>query len=193
MDRALAETAPFWPPIARAYGLIWQAAHVLGQAEGQPPAEVQADFARVRRTIGLVKRHCGPLEDALTHFLKVTRSYAPGLFHCYTHPRIPRTNNDLEQCFGQYRQHERRTTGRKRGTPYTVLRGSVRMLATIASRRQPVSAAALVPQDVAAWQTLRQTIRKRFARRAQGLRFRRDPAAYLKRLEEQFLTSSLPV
>ena len=187
------ETAPLWEPIQRAYPLIWQAAHVLGNAVGHPAAQVQADFTRVRRTIGLVKRHCGPLEDALTHFLKVTRSYQAGLFHCYRDVRIPRTNNDLEQCFGQHRQHERRATGRKRGTPHTVLRGPVRLLTGIASRMHTFSATELAPRDLAEWQATRQTIRKRFALRAQGLRFRRDPDAYLTRLEEQFLTSSLPV
>lgn len=187
------ETAPLWEPIQRAYPLIWHAAHVLGNAAGHPAAQVQADFTRVRRTMGLVKRHCGPLEDALTHFLKVTRSYAPGLFHWYTNPLIPRTNNDLEQCFGRHRFHERRTTGRKRGTPHTVLRGPVRLLTGIASRMHTVSATALAPRDVAQWQATRQAIQKRFALRAQGLRFRRDPDAYLTRLEEEFLRSSLPV
>ena len=49
---------------------------------------------------------------ALVHFRKVTRSYWPGLFHCYNLPDLPRTNNDLEQFFGAYRSHDRRTTGR---------------------------------------------------------------------------------
>jgi hypothetical protein len=154
---------------------------------------VRADFTRVRRTIGLVKRHCGAQEAALTHFLKVTRSYASGLFHCYANPLIPRTNNDLEQCFGQHRYHERRASGRKRGTPYTVLRGPVRVVSGVASRLNRFTAADLAPASLSAWQSLRQSIRKRFALRAQGLRFRRDPVTYLRELEEQFLTSGLPI
>jgi hypothetical protein len=189
----LDETAALWEPIRRAYALVWQAATVLGNAAERSATEVQAAYLRVRRQIGLVKRHCGALEGALTHFLKVTRSYGPNLFHCYAHPDIPRTNNGLEQCFGQHRHHERRTTGRKRGTPYTVLRGPVRLVTSVASRTRSWTAADLAPSRMAAWQDMRQSVRARFATRAQGLRFRRDPKAYLKHLEEQFLTSSLPV
>ena len=32
----------------------------------------------------------------LKQFLKVTRSYWPGLFRCYDTADLPRTNNDLE-------------------------------------------------------------------------------------------------
>ena len=55
----------------------------------------------------------GTLAEAVDHFLKVTRSYRPGLFHCYAVAGLPRTNNDLEQLFGAHRHHERRATGRK--------------------------------------------------------------------------------
>ena len=166
---------------------------MLDNGAGLPADQVQAAYLRVRRRMGRVKRHGGTLEGALTHFLKVTRSYAPGLFHCDTHLDIPRTNNGLEQCFGQHRHHERRTTGRKRGAPYTVLRGPVRLITSVASRLQRWTAAELAPSNVAAWREVRQAVRARFATRAQGLRFRRDPDAYLRGLEQQFLTSGLPV
>jgi hypothetical protein len=113
---------------------VHAAAHVLAKHDQQDRAAVHQAFVKVLRSIGVTKRHCGPLEDALTHFLKVTRSYRSGLFHCYDDSAIPRTNNDLEQCFGQHRFHERRATGRKRGAPSAVLRGSVRLVASVATR-----------------------------------------------------------
>ena len=70
------------------------AAHVLANPDQQDRAAVHQGFVKVLRSIGVTKRHCGPFEDALTHFLKVTRSYRSGLFHCYDDPAIPRTNND---------------------------------------------------------------------------------------------------
>src|ERR671929_1727683 len=94
---ALAATAELWEPIRRAYRWVREAAHVLANAEQRDRAEVQAAFVRILRSIGVTKRHCGPLEEALSHFLKVTRSYRNGLFHCYDDAAIPRTNNDLEQ------------------------------------------------------------------------------------------------
>ena len=63
----------------------------------------------------------------------------------------------------------------------------------VASRLQRWMAAELVPSSVAAWREVRQSVQARFATRAQGLRFRRDPDAYLRALEQQFLTSGLPV
>lgn len=190
--RALAETAEMWNPIRRAQRWAREAAHVLANHEGKEPADVKEAFVRVLRSIGVTKRHCGVLEDALTHFLKVTRSYRAGLFHCYDDEAIPRTNNDLEHCFGQHRYHERRATGRKSGAPSAVLHGSVRLVAGVATRLRPFTPADLEPRDRTRWQQLRQAVRCRFALRAQGRRFRRDPDAYLQQLEDDCLKRALP-
>jgi hypothetical protein len=66
--------------------------------------------------LGAMLRHrdsAASLSEAIEHFGKVTRSYRPGLFHCYAVTNLPRTNNDLEHEFGSQRYHERRATGRK--------------------------------------------------------------------------------
>ncbi|GCF11724.1 hypothetical protein KDI_52880 [Dictyobacter arantiisoli] len=57
-----------------------------------------------------------------------------GNIHCYDVPSLPRTNNDLEQCFGAVCHHERRATGRRGAVPGLVVRGSVRVVATLATR-----------------------------------------------------------
>lgn len=124
---------------------------MLANTDQQPGSAVRQAFVRVLRSIGVTKRHCGPLEAALTHFLKVTRSYRTGLFHCYADSDIPRTTNDLEQCFGQHRHHERRATGRKVGSPSAVLHGSVRLVAGVATRLRRFAAAELAPQDRERW------------------------------------------
>ena len=153
---------------------------------------VQRRFALVLQTMGLVKGRLGALEDGLNHFLKVTRSYRPGLFQCYEKLDLPRTNNDLEQLFGQHRHHERRATGRKRAPLSLVLRGSARLVAGVATRLRAYSTEDLMLRDPVRWRQLRGSIRQRFALRAQGQRFRRDPAAYLAQLEERALKRSLP-
>ena len=126
------------------------------------------------------------------HFLKVSRSYWPGLFHCYTVPELPRTNNDLEQFFGAYRYHERRATGRKVASPAVVLRGAVRLVACAATRLRPFTSEELAPATVSAWQELRHTLETRRHQRTQRRRFRRDPAIYLGKLEAQLLQLILP-
>jgi hypothetical protein len=52
----------------------------------------------------------GPFVD---HLLKKTKSYAPGLFHCYDDRKIPRTVNGLESINGSGKRHLRKATGRK--------------------------------------------------------------------------------
>jgi hypothetical protein len=192
VDKALTETTDFWKPIRSAFRWVHAAAHVLSNPEGHPPATVRRLFGRVLQTIGVVKGRLGPLTAALTHFLKVTRSYRPGLFHCYGVPDLPRTNNDLEQLFGQHRHHERRATGRKRAPLSTVLRGSARLVAGVATRLRARTVDDLVLHDPVAWRQLRRSIRQRFALRAQGQRFRRDPDTYLAGLEALALKQGLP-
>jgi hypothetical protein len=53
------------------------------------------------------------LRRAYDHILKTTFSYAPGLFHCYDIPDLPRTNNDRESEFRDLNRRLLRTTGQK--------------------------------------------------------------------------------
>lgn len=122
----------------------------------------------------------------------MTRSYWPGLFRCYTTPDLPRTNNDLEHCFGVVRYHERRATGRRGASPTLVVRGQVRLAAVVGAGGRPLAADELRPADLAAWRTLRQTLEQRQGARRAQTRFRRDPARYLAALEAALLKLSLP-
>ncbi len=42
----------------------------------------------------------GTLSPTIDHFVEITENFAPGLFQCYDVSDLPRTNNDLEYCFG---------------------------------------------------------------------------------------------
>jgi hypothetical protein len=175
-----------------AFGWVHRAAAVLRNKTGLDAVGVRR---RYRGLIGAIARHrqaSGRLADAFAHFRKVTRSYWPGLFHCYAVPDPPRTNNELEQLFGSYRYHERRASGRKVACPGTVVRGSVRIIAATATRLRAIEAADLVPSDLKAWQELRGSLERRQAVRTLGRRFRRDPVAYLRSLEETLIKEALP-
>ena len=150
---------------------------------------------RYRGLIASLARHlasCGGLATSFDHFRKVTRSYWAGLFRCYDTEGLPRTNNDLEQFFGSYRYHERRCSGRKVACPGTVVRGSVRLVAAAATRLRPIEVGDLIPSDLPAWRSLRGSLQRRQAVRTLGRRFRRDPAAYLKSLEDALIKEILP-
>jgi hypothetical protein len=133
----------------------------------------------------------GGLTAAVDHFLKVTVSYRPGLFHCYAVPDLPRTNNDLEHLFGSHRHHERRATGRKVASPSLVLRGSVRIVAATATRIVPFTARDLAT-DQARWFKLRSALETRRQARAARARFRPDQETYLADLEDRVCQQSLP-
>lgn len=133
-----------------------------------------------------------PLADALANFFKVTESYAPNLFHTYDKPGLPRTNNDLEHCFGSARWHERRATGRKGAVPGLVVRGPVRLLAAVAGLRQCFFVQALQVRDLQAWRDLRGKLSYREETRRMQFRFRKDPVAYLAALEDKLIKVRLP-
>ena len=105
---------------------------------------------------------------------------------------LPRTNNDLEQYFGSARYHERRATGRKVASPGVVVRGAVRVVASVATRLHHFCAADLQPTDVVRWYTLRDELETRQQSRRAQFRFRRAPDAYLATLEHKLLQLSLP-
>jgi hypothetical protein len=175
-----------------AFGWVHRAAAVLRNKRGLDAAGVKRRYRGLIAAIARHRRAAGRLAEAFAHFLKVTRSYWPGLFRCYEVEDLPRTNNDLEQFFGSYRYHERRASGRKVACPGTVVRGSVRLVASAATRLRPIGPEDLVPSDLKAWRELRGSLERRQAVRTLGRRFRRDPAAYLRSLEEALIKQTLP-
>jgi hypothetical protein len=188
----LTDPAALWPDVRVAYKWVHRVVHLLNN-------EAQLDGATVKRCmqglLGAMVQHraaAGTLATALAHFLKVPRSYWPGLFHCYDVPDLPRTNNALEQYFGAHRYHERRATGRKGAAPALVLSGSVRLIAAAATRLRPFSAWDLAPENSRAWHALRHELTTRRQQRTSRRRFRRNPASYLAGLEAALLKLTLP-
>ena len=192
LQRGLNDTASLWPDVQVTYGWVQRAAHILNHEDQLSEATVKQ---RLHGLLGAMTRHrakAGTLAPAVDHFLKVSHSYWPGLFHCYSVPDLPRTNNDLEQFFGAYRYHERRATGRKGASPALVLRGSVQLVAYAATRLRPFTGEELAPDQTQTWQELRQRLETRRQQRTHRRRFRRDPASYLAKLEADLLQLILP-
>lgn len=132
------------------------------------------------------------VRSQLEHFVKVTQSYRPGLFGCYTVADLPRTNNELEHLFGSHKYHERRASGRRRASAGLVVSGAARLVAGLATRLRPEALLELPGDYVAQWRRVRAELeQRREARRQQG-RFRGDPVQYLNKLEELLLQLSLP-
>ena len=192
MSKGLETTKPLWGPIAQGYSWVHRAARVLENGDGRDVLLVRREYRCLLAEMRRDQEVLGALAWVVQHFCKVTKSYWLGLFHCYETAEVPRTNNDLEQCFGSVRYHERRASGRKGAAPGLVVRGQVRLLAAVATRTREVRAEDLGPANVEAWRELREQLDVRQEARRRQLRFRRDPQAYLHALEERLLKPSLP-
>jgi hypothetical protein len=175
-----------------AYAWVHAAARLLNNNQGEEAATVRRRFDGLLGAMLRYRHQAGALVSAIEHFAKVTRSYRPGLFHCYAVPGLPRTNNDLEQLFGSQRYHERRVTGRKAASPAVVLRGEVRLIAAIATRQHPPAARDLGRVSRTQWSELRHRLEQRRHARTLRTRFRRNPHAYLAKLEQAARQLTLP-
>jgi ElaB/YqjD/DUF883 family membrane-anchored ribosome-binding protein len=102
----------------------------------QPATEVRrglsALLSKIREAARQAKDAVGA--EQLRRFVKVTKNWWGGWFHCYDSPDIPRTTNDLEHRFGSHRYPERRASGRKQASPGLVVQGAVRVVASLATR-----------------------------------------------------------
>jgi hypothetical protein len=188
----LKKTETLWPTIKHAYALVHQAAHVLANHDQESGEAVREHYEQLLATIREQRASLEPLGEAIDTFLKKTESYWPGLFHCYDVPDLPRTNNDLEHCFGSVRYGERRASGRRGAIAALVVRGPVRALTALALQRQCFLPRALAFADPEAWYSMREQLAFRREARRKQLRFRKNPAAYLAALEEVLLKRGLP-
>jgi hypothetical protein len=190
--KGLAATDAMWPAIQIAYGWVHRAARLLENEGGLAGSEVRRRMEDLLAEMRDGQAIVGALQPAVAHFLKVSASYWPGLFHCYDVDGLPRTNNDQEQYFGSARYHQRRASGRVHAAAATVVRGSVRVLASTASRLHIFGEYELRHPDPARWTSLRRSLELRQEARRQQGRFRKDPTAYLATLEARLLKPSLP-
>ena len=118
------------------------------------------------------------LEPFRRHLDTVSRSYWPGLFHCYEVPGLPRTNNELESHFRETRRRLLRTTGQQGQTQRTLQRqGAWELLSHPPTEAQLQEALRQTPAE-----DLTQE-RQRFAAHRQRFRLQRRS---LKQTQAQF-------
>jgi hypothetical protein len=194
LRRGLKETAALWPAVRATYKWVKRVARILKNEDQLPAKKVRRRLTQLLVRMRQAAATAGEpaVEAGLRHFLKVTQSYRPGLFHCYDSADLPRTNNDLEHAFGSHRYHERRASGRRRASPGLVVMGSARVVSGLATRLRPEEGLLLRDGYVADWQELRADLEQRRESRRKQRRFRQNPTAYLTELEHRCLQLSLP-
>src|SRR5215831_1298001 len=113
-----------------------------------------------------------------SHLDKVSRSYWPGLFHCYDVPGLPRTNNELESRFRDTRRRLLRTTGQQGLTQRTLQRqGAWELLPCPPTEAQLLGALSQTPPEDLAQE------RQRFAEHRQRFRLQ---SRSLRQTQAQF-------
>jgi len=192
VQRGLAATATLWPEIRTTFAWVHQAATILDEEQTGTAGQRRQRLAGLLGAMSNHGKQLETLQPAVAHFVKVTRSYWLGLFHCYEVEDLPRTNNALEQLFGAHRYHERRASGRKGASPALVLRGAARVVAAVATRERDYTAKELAEAKREDWEQLRQELETRRERRAERTRFRRNPQVFLSQLEEKLIQLPLP-
>ncbi len=171
--------------------------HLHSEPRGKEPSEALVSFDSVQASpwfthLSARMRQAAAMSSELAvgaglrHFLKVTRSYRPGLFHRYDSAELPRTNNDLEKAFGSHRYHERCASGQRGASPSLAVMGSARVTLGLAIQQRPEEGLALRTGSVEWWQELLSKLDRQKARWQQR-RLHHDPSAYLEQLEQQCL------
>ena len=121
---------------------------------------------------------------------KYSQGFWKGLFTCYDHPLIPRTNNDLELFIKGIKRKHRRITGLRHWNRYILRHGELIVFVEnaindphVMSRLQSVSYEDY-RKEWECWYNRIQEHRKQ-------LRFRKNPQSYLQQLEDRWASGSL--
>jgi hypothetical protein len=123
------------------------------------------------------------------HLDKVSRSYWPGLLHCYESSGLPRTNNELESHCRETRRRLLRTTGQQGQTQRTLQRqGAWELLPHHSTEAKLQEALRQIPPEDLAPERLRVAAhRQRFRLQSRSLR---QTQAQFDQLRQQW--SELP-
>jgi hypothetical protein len=120
-----------------------------------------------------------------------TKGFWRGLFTCYNHSFLPRTNNDHERFYRQTKTRHRRMTGRRSWNEYILRNGEYIVLVDDALKQQDLSnRLGLVPYE--RYKVQRAQWNARLTESVLRRRFRRNPENYLKQLEEKFCMLVIP-
>jgi len=141
----------------------------------------------VTNLLAWVKQTYTKESDAIMvdNLLNYSRGFWKGLFTCYDHYYIPRTNNDLERFFRQTKASHRRITGLRNWNTYINRNGEMIVLVDDALRQEHViSRLRSVPFD--SYKAKKEQWDSRLSGVIQRKRFNKNPEQYLNDLEQKW-------
>jgi hypothetical protein len=147
LRQALTAMRPTYRELGVAADWLARLAAVLDPA-GQPArtgAQVRAEWEACLTDLERERQATPRLQTLGAHITKVSRSYAPGLFHTYDVPGLPRTNNARESEFRDLKRRLVTTTGQRGAVKRLLLRdGAWELIPTPASLAETLTAIAQV-------------------------------------------------
>ena len=150
LQQALQQVRADYRELRTAAGWLAQIADVL-DPDGKPvrtAAQVQQAWQQVLADIERQSIASPALERFAATMLKVSASYAPGLFHTYDIPDLPRTNNARESEFRELKRRLIRTSGQKGAVKRLLLRaGAWELIPGPSSLAETTAAIATVTRD----------------------------------------------
>jgi hypothetical protein len=147
LQRALQGVRADYRELHTAADWLAQLADVL-DPDGKPArtaAQVQAQWQQVLDDLETQSMGSPRLQRFGASILKVSDSYAPGLFHSYDVPDLPRTNNARESEFRDLKRRLIRTTGQQGAVKRLLLReGAWELIPGPSSQAETVAAISTV-------------------------------------------------
>jgi hypothetical protein len=115
-----------------------------------------------------------------------TKGFWKGLFTCYDHPHVPRTNNDHERFFRRMKTRHRRMTGLRSWNEYILRNGEFIVFVDDALNQSDIIRR-LSMVSYENFKKIRKQWHERLSESTKRRRFRKDPISYLRELEEKFV------
>jgi hypothetical protein len=180
LQAALSPFAETFQELQQGAAWLRDIAYILEPAATQPMSAAYV-AGQLRGYLDTVRRrpNVTPTLSAFgRHLDKVSRSYWPGLFHCYDVPGLPRTNNEIESRFRDTERRLLRTTGQKGLTQRTLQRQGIwELLPRPPTEAQLLKAVCQTPSEDLAQE------RRRFAAHRQRFRLQ---SRSLRQTQAQF-------
>lgn len=150
LHRARSSVHTDYTLLRQAAGWLTHIADLLDPDEKPPRsgAQVQQALFAYLREIERESQDSPCLRRFFNKIHQTTLNYAPGLFHCYDIPALPRTNNDRESEFRDLNRRLLSTTGQKGLVKRIIQReGAWELLSRPASLRDTINALSHVDPD----------------------------------------------
>lgn len=166
LQAALRAVRADYQDLRQAADWLTQIADVLDPA-GKPArtgAEVRAEWEQSLHELKTAAQASPRLQGFADKISQVSESYAPGLFHTYDVPGLPRTNNERESEFRDVKRRLFSTTGQTGAVKRLLLRaGAWELIPGLGSRSETIEAISqVVTHELREEQRRVQTHRRRF-------------------------------